>query len=134
MTVALPDLPLPPDWHSVTRLDLLHAVGLAHRAVVTLRGWWANSGLARVRLLASNDQLLAEVALLREELRIKDARMTLIVAAKRPQFPPQERLAILLLRTARGWSLAQTARAMLVFDDTIATWHKRIEDTGLKHP
>ena len=45
---------------------------------------------ARVRLKAENDRLHEEVALLREEMRIKDNRMTLIVPQRRPHYAPTE--------------------------------------------
>ena len=57
-----------------------------------------------------------------EEMRIKDARMLRIPAQRRPHYPPVERLAILELRAARGWSLSQTARSLLVTPATIASW------------
>src|SRR5258706_1856135 len=41
-----------------------------------------------------------------------------------------ERLAILELRAARGWSLAQTARHLLVTPLTIASWTQRLDDEG----
>jgi len=47
-------------------------------------------------------QLRQEVALLREKMRIKDARMLRIPAQRRPHYPPIERLAILELRAARA--------------------------------
>ena len=50
------------------------------------RGWAANSINARVRLTADNDQLKQEVQLLREELRIKDARTARIHPRHRPQY------------------------------------------------
>jgi len=59
------------------------------------------------------------VALLAEELRIKDTRMQRIPPQRRPHYPPIERLAILELRAARGWSLAQTARRLLVTSLTV---------------
>ncbi|MFC1609764.1 hypothetical protein ACFL6C_02290 [Myxococcota bacterium] len=47
---------------------------------------------------------------------------------KRPHYRPTERLAILELRAARGWSVAQTARALLVQPATIASWCKRMDE------
>src|SRR5258706_10091991 len=41
-----------------------------------------------------------------------------------------ERLAILELRAARGWSQAQTARRLLVTPLTIASWTQRLDDEG----
>ncbi len=76
------------------------------------------------------DRLSSEILLLREEIRIKDARLAKIHSRRRPYYPPTERMAILELKAARGWSLAQTARAFLVEPDTIASWLKRIDDTA----
>jgi len=52
----------------------------------------------RLRRQAEADRLQEEIQLLREEIRIKDARMEHIEAQKRPYYPPTERLAILELR------------------------------------
>jgi transcriptional regulator with XRE-family HTH domain len=68
--------------------------------------------------------------LLREECRIKDARMQRISAQRRPQYPPTERLAILELRAARGWSAAQTAERFLVTAATITSWTARLDEDG----
>ncbi len=70
------------------------------------------------------------VPLLREELRLKDARMAQIVPQRRPHYGPIERMAILELRAARGWPLKQTADTFLVTPATIAAWVKRIDDQG----
>jgi hypothetical protein len=47
----------------------------------------ADSINARGRLAAENDRLHEECALLREELRIKDARTAQIVPQRRPHYP-----------------------------------------------
>ncbi len=70
------------------------------------------------------------MALLREEVRIKDARMARIDPHRRPQYPPTQRMAILELKAARGWSLERTARTMLVTAATIASWMKRLDEQG----
>src|SRR5216683_5280392 len=67
---------------------------------------------------------------LREEIRIKDARLARIPTAQRPHYQPSERLAILELRALRGWSLAQTARVFQVTTATIASWCKRLDEDG----
>jgi hypothetical protein len=48
--------------------------------------------------------------LLREQMRIKDARLASFAAHRRPHYPPTERLAILGMKAACGWSLKQTAK------------------------
>jgi transcriptional regulator with XRE-family HTH domain len=85
---------------------------------------------ARTRLQATNDRLQRQTALLIEELRIKDARMERLSAQRRPHYPAIERLAILELRAARGWSQAETARHLLVTPLTVASWTQRLDDEG----
>ena len=100
---------------------VLHAIALAHYAIVYARAWAADSINARVRLAAENDRLHEACALLREELRIKDARTAQIAPQRRPHYGPLERMAILELRAVRGWSLKQTANTFLLTSATIAS-------------
>ncbi len=51
-------------------------------------------------------------------------------AQRRPHYPPIERLAILELRAARGWSMTQTARSLLVTTATVASWMGRLDEEG----
>ena len=100
-----PQIPLPKGWQGCVKSAVVHVISLAHYAIVYARAWAADSINARMRLATENDRLHEECALLREELRIKDARMERIPAQRRPHYPPVERLTILELRAARGWSL-----------------------------
>ena len=54
--------------------------------------------------------------------------MATLAPHRRPHYPPSERMAILQLMAARGWSKAQTGRRFLVTDDTVASWNGRIEE------
>ena len=63
-------------------------------------------------------------------MRIKDARMARIAPLRRPHYPPTERMAILELRAARGWSLQQTAEAFQLTAPTIASWMQRVDEEG----
>jgi len=65
--------------------------------------------LRSVRAASQLDRRDSEIALLKEEPRIKDIRMARIPAKNRPYYPPTERMAILILRSARGWNLRQAA-------------------------
>jgi transposase InsO family protein len=125
-----PRIELPKGWQDGVKSAVLHAIALAHYAIVYARAWAADSINARVRLAAENDRLHEECALLREELRIKDTRMAQIAPQRRPHYGPHERMAILELRAARGWSVKQTADTFLVTPDTIASWGKRINEKG----
>lgn len=110
MSASLPRISLPQGWPDCVKSAFICAVALARAAVVETRSWCINSRIARVRLAAENERLQSEVAMLREELRIKDARLGAIPAARRPHYPPTERLAILSLKAGRGWNNAQAAR------------------------
>ena len=125
-----PRIPLPKGWQDCVKSAVLHAISLAHYAIVYARAWAADSFNARVRLAAENDQLHEACALLREELRIKDTRIAQIAPQRRPHYGPYERMAILELRAARGWSVKQTADTFLVTPATIAAWVKRIDENG----
>ena len=109
---------------------MLHVLSLAQYAAVYTRGWAADSVNRRVRLQADLDRANQEIALLREETRIKDARLARIDPHRRPHYPPTERMAILELRAARGWSLEQTARIFHLTAATGASWMKRLEEEG----
>jgi transposase InsO family protein len=124
------NVPLPKGWPRVVRSAILQVVGLAQMSLTYSRSWAADSRLARVRLQAALDQARSEVAMLAEELRIKDARVGRIDPRRRPNYPPTERLAILELRAARCWSAAETARRMFVEAKTIASWTQRVDEEG----
>ena len=109
---------------------VLHAIALAHYAIVFARAWAADSINARVRLAAENDRLDEECALLREEIRLKDHRIAQIPPQRRPHYGPLERMAILELRAARGWSMKQTADTFFLTPATISSWIKRIDQEG----
>jgi hypothetical protein len=125
-----PRIHLPKGWQGCVKSAVLHAIALADYAIVYARAWAADSINARVRLASENDRLHQECALLREELRLKDTRMAQIVPQRRPHYGPVERMAILELRAARGWSLKQTADTFLVTPATIAAWVKRTDENG----
>ena len=88
--------------------------------------------LARVALTAAADRarkaarLRQRAALLREELRVKGTRLMRVPAHRRPHDLPVERLAILELRSAGGWSAVQTAGLFFVTEVTVASWMARI--------
>jgi putative transposase len=123
-------IPLPKSWPAKVRSAMLHVISLAKYAAIYTRSWAADCSRARVRLRAERDRHQEDNALLREELRIKDARMASIPAHQRPFYRPPERLAILELKAARGWSLEQTAKRFFVCPKTVASWMKRLDEEG----
>ncbi len=109
-----PVIPLPRQWSGRVRTAVIHAISLAQFALTAAR---ATSGQSRARSSRREreiERLRQEVHLLQEELRLKDARMRRVPGRRRPFYQPIERLSILELRAARGWSLEQTAERMLL--------------------
>ena len=123
-------VPLPRGWRSHLKSAAIHAISLARFSILHARGAAANHVQRRVRLAARVERLREECAQLREEIRIKDARMGHIPPQRRPHYGSLERMAILELRAARGWSLKQTAETFLVTPETVASWSARIEEEG----
>lgn len=117
-------LPLPHGWPRRARSAVVHAISLATASLTSARGWASESWNPRVRLNEENLGLRGEIALLREELRVKDARMARIPAQRRPHYPPAERLAILELRAARGRRLHLSA-LVPASSDPAALWRDR---------
>jgi hypothetical protein len=86
--------------------------------------------LAVTDRVAVSVRLEHESAPLREELRIKDARMERVQPHRRPHYPAVERLAILELRAARRWSGAQTAERFFVTEATVDSRMMRLDEDG----
>ena len=85
MTSKTPSkIPLPKGWPTHVKSGVIHAISLAHFSITHARSWLTrNDGSAN--RMAENERLRQEVVLLKEELRIKDARMSAIEAQKRPR-------------------------------------------------
>jgi transposase InsO family protein len=130
MSSPFESTPLPDGWPEQAKSAILQAIAAAHFALTPVRGWCANSPITRLRLTAQDDRRKAEVALLKEELRIKDARMAHIPPRQRPHYPPTARLAILELKAAHHWSAKQTADRFLLTSDTISSWSRRLDESG----
>jgi hypothetical protein len=118
----------PNEWPDCVKAALVHVASMAHWAIVYTKSWCANSPIARVRMAGRLDEAKQEVSLLGEEIRIKNARMAKIPAKNRPHYPPTERMAILELKAARGWSAAQTADVFNLDPETVADWLRRTHD------
>ena len=81
------EIPLPKGWRAHVKPAILHDIALSQYALTYSRGWAADSSNQRVRLKSENDYLKQEVAILREEIRIKDVRMAKIDSRRRPHYP-----------------------------------------------
>jgi putative transposase len=71
-----------------------------------------------------------EIALLKEELAIKDARWDRVPPRRRPHFTPIHRMRILQVKAARGWSYEQAADAFMIDEQTLRSWLRRVDEEG----
>ncbi len=117
---------LPRQWPRHVKSGILHAISLASVVLSFARG----RVTGRRRLQAQLEQANAEIALLREELYIKDSRWERARSKRRPHYTPIQRMRILQLRAARGWTLEKTARVFLVDLQTLLIWMRRFDEHG----
>jgi hypothetical protein len=109
---------------------VIHAVSLAGQALLVARGQSAARRSLCHRLQAELDQAKTEVALLKEELDIKDARWSRLSSRRRPHYTPIERMRILQVKAARGWSREQASAVFLIDEQTMRSWLRRVDEEG----
>jgi len=81
---------VPSQWPKHIKSGILHAIWLASVVLTVARG----RAKVRRRLRAELDQAQAEIALLREELIIKDGRWERSHSRRRPHYTPIQRMRI----------------------------------------
>src|SRR5262245_4237673 len=91
---------LPATWSIRARRSVLHALSVAATALT--RAWSRSASNSRGRTEAAESRLRTEIALLSEELALKDERWARAPAHKRPHYGPMQRMRILELRALRG--------------------------------
>ena len=68
-------LPLPRGWPGRVRSAVVQVISLARTSFALTQGWASESLNPQLRREAERDRLQQEIQLLREEIRIKAARM-----------------------------------------------------------
>lgn len=129
MTRATP-LPHHKTWSRAAHRSVLHAISVAATALTHA---WSRAASSRQTLTcraAELDRLRTEIALLSEELSLKDERWERVSPHRRPHYRPVQRLRILELRAARGWSVQQATERFHVSEETIASWMRRLDEGG----
>jgi hypothetical protein len=97
-----PRIPLPRGWRRLTKSAIVQPLALSHYAFTIMLARANNDRSRSTRRRAKIDRLNQELALLQEEMRIKDARMERVPPHRRPHYASLERMAIMELRAARG--------------------------------
>jgi transposase InsO family protein len=83
-----------------------------------------------LRLLVQRDQTLTEVELLRRELAILRSQRENLPPHRRPDYRPEQRLAILQLRRLREWNIRKTAQRFVLHPNTLRAWIRAAEGQG----
>ena len=88
-------VPLPQGWAKHIKASLLQAISLAAMALTVAR-----SRRVRSRLEIELERADTEIALLKEELAIKDGRWDRLSSRRRPHFTPTQRMRILQVKAS----------------------------------
>jgi putative transposase len=93
--------------------------------------------LARVRvaslpspvlgMMAERDHAHGESELLRRELEVFRAQREALKPHRRPDYPPEQRLAILQIMRLRGWNAVVTAKRFVLHPNTVRAWVQTVE-------
>src|SRR5262249_30161311 len=126
-TSARPSLPR--NWPRLLQATILHVLSLAHYVLVTTRRWAANGANERLRLAAKADELEHEIAMLREEIRVKGCTPGQGCRAAAAALPADRATRHSGTAGCAGL-LGQTARIFQVTTATIASWSKRLDEVG----
>ena len=116
---------LPGGWAHHVKSGLLHAISLAAMALTVARSRHTQS-----QLQAELDRANGEIALLTEELAIKDARWGRLPCRRRPHFTPVQRMRILQVKATRGWSCEQVSVVFMIDEQTMRSWLRRVDEEG----
>ena len=80
-----------------------------------------------LRVMMERDQLLTESELLRRELAVLRDQRAGLHPSKRPDYAPEQRLAILQVMRLRGWNAKDTARRFVLHPNTVRSWIKIVD-------
>ena len=116
---------------SATVLSLVDSMAiLLSQAYQLARARLASAGSPILRLLVQRDQEATDGNLLRRELEIFRAQRAGLPPHRRPDYRPEQRLAILQIRRLRGWSIKKTAKHFVLHHNTVRAWIRAAEGKG----
>ena len=116
---------------SATVLSLVDSMAIVlAQAYQLARARLASAGSPILRLMVQRDQSVSEADLLLREVEVFRAHREGLPPRRRPDYRPEQRLAILQLRRLRGWSIKKTADHFVVHRNTIRAWIRAAEGEG----
>ena len=115
---------LPARWPHEAKAVVLHVLSLSRFIML----WIRMQNLKDLRLEVDRQE--AYVKNLLVVIDLLSARLSRIPAARRPHYTPEERMEILSVRAALGWTAHFTATTFLLADATITNWTARVAEHG----
>ncbi len=97
------------------------------QAMQLARARVASVGSSVLRMMAERDHAHGESDLLRRELEVFRAQRENMQPHKRPEYPPEQRLAILQIMRLRGWNAVVTAKRFVLHPNTVRAWVQAVE-------
>lgn len=121
---------LPKCWPKFVRRALVLACSMLKAALDIEVGRRLDCNLHHTREHAAHQRLRLDHATEREILRLVHSRFGRLAPRKRTYYTKVERLRILELKALNGWTAAETADRMLVYENTIYRWIKELIQVG----
>ena len=90
----MPQLAIPRGWNRRVQSAILRAISLGRHCFLLIVGRMANSRNPIDRIVAEKERLQHEVESLREELRLKEARMARVPSHRPPDCAPESQVLI----------------------------------------
>lgn len=120
-------VPLPKNWPQHVKSAVIHTISLATTAFIATYGGLSRRKHRPTQTRIKLDLAHREIALLKEEMRLKDARFSRVPSHRRPYYRPIERLQILKLKAARVGekTTAAVIGGLVVADDVILDCDRR---------
>ncbi len=83
-----------------------------------------------LRLMIQRDHAVTESAILRRELDVLRTSRAAMPPHRRPDYPPEQRMAIIQLMRLRDWNVKTTAGRFVLHPNTLRAWIKAVEGKG----
>ena len=116
---------------STTVLNLVDAMAVVlAQAMQVARTRLSAAASPLLRLMIQRDHAVTESALLRRELEILRTSRSAISPHRRPDYPPDQRLAIIQLMRLRDWNVKTAAKRFVIHVNTLRAWIKELEGKG----
>ena len=118
-----------PWFTSTTTLKIIDSVTIIiAQAYQLARCRLASTASPVLQLMMERDELQTQVAWLNRELKILRNQRADMLPKKRPNYSPEQRLAIVQLMRQRGWNVAIVAKRFVIHPQSIRKWVRTMEN------